>query len=145
VKIFLVWARSIVLGWVTLLVIAYGVEGPVLRWTAPLFGAVWEATAHLAFDCLTLAAAGFVAGRSNRSHAVSTGALFALTLCCRDFGGLLALNVPWLVRLAWNMLHDSRFLDILVTSVETHGLLFGCLMAGAMLSRARAKPVSILD
>lgn len=144
-KIFLVWARSIVLGWVTLLVIAYGVEGPVLGWMAPLFGAVWEATAHLAFDCLTLAAAGFVAGRLNRAHAVLSGALFALTLCFWDFGGLIAWNVPWLVRLLWSALHDSRFLDTLVTSVETHVLLFGCLMAGAMLSRARAKPVSILD
>lgn len=128
------------MGWAALLAIAYAVEGPLLRWTAPLFGSVWIATAHLAFDCLTLAAAGWVAGRTNRPHAIPTALLFALTLCFWDFG---TLNVPWMLRLAWNTAHDSRFLDVLVTSVETHALLFGCLLAGAMLSRARAKPISI--
>jgi hypothetical protein len=133
--------RSILPGWVTLLVLAYGIEGPMLHWTAPWFGASWIATVHLAFDCLTLAAAGFVAGRFNRSRAL----LFAATLCFWDFGDALALNVPWLLRLVWNSLHDSRYLDSLVSSVETHMLLFGCLFAGAMLSRPREKPVSIVD
>ncbi len=113
----------------------------MLHWTAPWFGASWIATVHLAFDCLTLAAAGFVAGRFNRSRAL----LFAATLCFWDFGDALALNVPWLLRLVWNSLHDSRYLDSLVSSVETHMLLFGCLFAGAMLSRPREKPVSIVD
>lgn len=144
-KVFLVWARSIVLGWVTLLGIAYAVEGPVLRWTAPLFGAIWIATAHLALDCLTLAAAGFVAGRSNRSYPIPSVLLFALTLCCYDFGGALAVNVPLLLRLVWNSFHDSLYFDALLTSAETHVLLFGCLIAGAMLSRPRATPVSIVE
>jgi hypothetical protein len=134
------WGRSILAGWVALAAIAYAVEGPLLRWAAPLFGPVWIATAHLAFDCLTMAAAGWVAGRSNRPHSVPTALLFAATLCFWDLGEL---NVPWLLRLAWNAVHDSRFLDVLLTSVETHALLFGCLFAGAMLSRARAKPISI--
>jgi len=141
----LLWARSIVLGWVTLLAIAYAVEGPVLHWTAPLFGAIWIATAHLAFDCLTLAAAGFVAGRSNRSYAFPSVLLFALTLCFRSFGNTLALNVPWLLRLVWNSFHDSRYFDAMLTSAETHALLFGCLIAGAALSRQRARPVSIVE
>lgn len=143
-KEFLVWARSILLGWATLLAIAYGVEGPVLRWTAPLFGASWIATAHLAFDCATLTASGFVTGRFNRSRAALAAAVFAVTVSFWDFGGTLALNVPWLLRLVWNSFHDSRYLDSLVTSVETHILLFGCLFAGAMLSRPQAKPVSIV-
>ena len=79
-------------------------------------------------------------GRSNRPHSIPTALLFAATLCFWDLGEL---NVPWLLRLAWNAVHDSRFLDVLLTSVETHALLFGCLFAGAMLSRARAKPISI--
>jgi hypothetical protein len=139
----LVWARSIALGWIVLLAIAYGVEGPLLRWTSPLFGEAWVATAHLAFDCLTLAAAGWVAGRFNRPHPMLTTALFALTLGFRDFGDALTLNVPWLLRLVWNSLHDSCYLDSLAASAETHVLLFGCLFAGAALSRPREKPVSI--
>ena len=139
-----IWARSILLGWVTLLAIAYGVEGPLLHWTSPLIGATWIATAHLAFDCSALAAAGFVTGRFNRSRAVLSAVLFAVTLCFWDFGGTLALNVPWLLQLIWNSIHDSRFLDALITSAETHALLFGCLVAGAMLSRPREKPMSIV-
>lgn len=139
----LVWIRSIVLGWIVLLAIAYGVEAPLLRWTSPFFGQAWVATAHLAFDCLTLAAAGWAAGRFNRPHPMLTTTLFALTLCCRDFGDAMALDVPWLLRLVWNALHDSRYFDSLAASAETHALLFGCLIAGASLSRPREKPVSI--
>lgn len=134
------WGRSILLAWAALIGIAYAVESPVLRWTAPLFGPVWIETAHLALDCLTLAAAGWVAGRSNRPHSIPAALLFAATLCFWDFG---TLNVPWLLRLAWNTIHDARFFDTLLTSLETHVLLFGCLFAGAMLSRPRAKPISI--
>jgi len=134
--------RSIVLGWVILLAIAYSLEGPFLR--LPLFGEAWMATAHLAFDCLTLTAAGWVVGRLNRDHAMVTAILFALTLCFWDFGDALALNVPWLLRLMRNSFHDSRYFDSLAASVETHVLLFGCLMAGAALSRPREKPVSIV-
>jgi NO-binding membrane sensor protein with MHYT domain len=140
-----VWGRSILLGWAALLVIAFALENPLLHWTAPLFGASWIATAHLAFDCVTVAAGGFVTGRFNRAYPVWSAVLFAVTLCFLDFGEMLALNVPWLVRLAWNSFHDSRFLDALATSAETHVLLFGCLIAGAMLSRAKEKPVSIVD
>jgi hypothetical protein len=135
--------RSLVLGWIVVLAIAYGVEGPLLRWTGPLFGANWFATAHLAFDCLTLAASGWMAGRFGRPHSIPTAVLFALTLCFWDFGDVMALNVPWLLRLVGNSLHDSRYLDSLATSGETHALLFGCLIAGASVSRPREKPVSI--
>jgi hypothetical protein len=137
------WAQSIMLGWAVLLGIAYVVERPLLQWTAPLFGAVWMATAHLALDCLTMAAAGFVAGRSNRSHAVVSASVFAATISFWDFGPLLALNVPALLRVGWDAAQDSRFLDSLVTIVETQGVLFGCLLVGAMLSRPRVKPISI--
>lgn len=139
-----IWARSILLGWATLLAIAYGVEGPLLRWTSSLIGATWIATAHLALDCATLTAAGYVTGRFNRSRAVLAGAAFAATLCFWDFSGRLALNVPFLLQLAWDAIHDSRFLDAFLTSAETHVLLFGCLIGGAMLSRQREKPVSIV-
>ena len=137
----LVWIRSIALGWIALLAIVYGVEGPLFRF--PLFGGAWVATAHLAFDCLTLAGAGWVAGRFSRPRSMLTAVLFALTLCSLDFEAALALNVPWLLRLVWNSLHDSRYLDSLAAGAETHVLLFGCLFTGAALSRPREKPVSI--
>ena len=143
-KIVFVWARPVVLGWVTLLGLAYLVERPLLHLIAPLLGATWIATAHLAFDCLTMAAAGWVAGRFNREKAIFSAGLFAATLCFWDFGGVLALNVPWLLLLVKNSIHDSRFLDSLATSAETHVLLFGCLIVGAMLSRPRQKAVSIV-
>jgi hypothetical protein len=141
----LLWLRSIALGWVTLLVLAYMVERQVLHWMATLFGPLWIATAHLCLDSLTLAAAGWAAGRANRSHAILSGLLFALSLCFWDFGDMLALNVPWLLKLSRNTLSDSRFFDSLAASAETHVLLFGCLIAGAALSRPREKPVSIVD
>ncbi len=71
--------------------------------------------------------------------------LFAVTLSFWDFEGMLALNVPGVLLLIWNSFHDSRYFDSLATSVETHALLFGCLVAGASLSREREKPVSIIE
>jgi len=139
----LIWVWAIWMGWLTLIVIASEVERPVLRWIGPFLGPSWIPTAHLAFDCMTLAAAGFVAGRFNRAHPMWTAGLLAATFCVLDLRGAVAVNVPWLIRLAWNSFHDSRYLDALATSVETHFLLFGCLIAGAMLSRAREKPISI--
>jgi hypothetical protein len=144
-KTFFVWVWSIWLGCLAVVVIAFAVERPVLHWMAPFLGPSWDPTAHLAFDCVAMAAAGFVAGRFNRSHPMWTAGLLAATFCLTDFRGALALNVPWLIRLAWNSFHDSRYLDSLVTSVETHVLLFGCLFAGAALSRPRERPVSIIE
>jgi hypothetical protein len=145
VKFVLVWARSVVLGWVTLLGLAYLVERPLLHLIFPLLGATWSATAHLTADCLTLAASGWIAGRFNQANAILSAGLFAVTLCFWDFGGVLTLNVPWLLLLIENSFHDSRFLDSLATSAETHALLFGCLIVGAALSRPREKAVSITD
>jgi hypothetical protein len=140
-----VWARAILAGWATLLVIAFAVEWPLLDWTAPVFGSMWIATASLGFDCAALFASGWVTGRLNRSHAVRAGLLFAATLCFWDFGGSLNLNVPGLVRLVGNSFHDSRYFDSLLTSAETHLILFGCLIGGAALSRAREKALSVVD
>jgi len=137
------WIWSILAGWVTLLVLAYIVEGPVLRWIGPWVGFSWSATVHLTFDCAVLTAAGFAAGRFHRSHPMKAALAFAITLCFWDFGTILALNVPWLVHLVWNSFHDSRYLDSLATSVETHLLLFGCLFGGAKLSQRRETPLSI--
>jgi hypothetical protein len=114
-----------------------------MSWLAPLIGASWIATVHLFLDCAALTAAGFVVGRLARPGSTLPGAIFAATLCFWDFGGTLALNVPWLARLVWNSFHDARYVDALVTSLETHALLFGCLIAGVALSRPREKMISI--
>ena len=137
--------RAILAGWATLLGMAFLIERPVLDWTAPLFGAVWIATVALAFDCVALFAAGWVAGRCNRPRAIRTGLLFAATLCCWAFTGMLALNFPGLIGLLWNSFHDSGYLDALLMSGETHVFLFGCLMGGAALGREKEKPVSIVS
>jgi hypothetical protein len=141
----LVWIRSLWAGWLTLAAIAYLVERPVLGWLAPHLGPMWVPTAHLAFDCVAMTAAGFEAGRFNRSHPMWSAGLLAATLCCYDFRGLVALNVPWLMQLIWKTFQDFGYFDSLLTSVETHAFLFGCLIAGAMLSRPREKPISIAD
>jgi hypothetical protein len=144
-RTFLAWVWAIWLGCLALIVVAFAVEVPVLRWMAPFLGPSWIPTAHLGFECAAMAAAGFVAGRFNRSHPMWTAGLLAATFCVTDFRGAIAVNVPWLIRLAWNSFHDSRYLDSLVTSLGTHVLLFGCLIAGAMLSRPREKAISIVD
>jgi hypothetical protein len=137
------WLRALLFGWLTLAALAFGVERLMMYWIGPLFGAPWIPTVHLALDCLTLAAAGWVTGRSYRARAIPAALVFAATLCFWDFGRVLALNVPWMLRLAINSVHDTRYVDSLATSVETHFLLFGCLLAGAALSRPRAKPASL--
>ena len=40
----LITARSILLGWATLVAFTYLVERPLLLWTAPLLGASWLPT-----------------------------------------------------------------------------------------------------
>jgi hypothetical protein len=137
------WVRSIGFAWATLLVLALGVEKALMILIGPMVSASWIATVHLFFDCATLTASGWVAGRFMRTRPFLAATAFALTLCFGDFNNALALNVPWLLRLMKNSFGDPRFLDSLLASVETHALLFGCLIAGAGLSRPSEKPLSI--
>jgi hypothetical protein len=136
----LLWVRAVAAGWAALLLLTYLVESPLIYWTAPLIGPVWIATVQLALDCAVLTAAGWFVGWLNRAHPMLTVAVFALTLSFLDLGSL---NVPGLLRTVWNTFHDSRYLDSLLTGLETHAILFGCLVAGAALSRRRQKPLSI--
>lgn len=123
--------RAIVLGWLTLLVLAYLVELLLLR-SAAILGPAWFPTARVLLDCGVLVAAGWVAGRTGPTLAV---VLFAAMLTPRDFDPLLPLNVPWLLRLILDSLHDSRYLESVVTTAFGQALLFGCLFAGARLAR----------
>jgi hypothetical protein len=135
----LVLTRAVATGLAGLALLAY-LERVLIYWTAPVFGPVWIATVQLALDCAVLTAAGWFVGWLNRAHPMLTVAVFALTLSFLDLGSL---NVPGLLRTVWNTFHDSRYLDSLLTGLETHAILFGCLVAGAALSRRRQKPLSI--
>jgi len=112
---------------------------------AKLTGAEWVATFAVFFDCGALALAGFVAGRLAQPRRILAAAVVALPLCFFDLEDTLTLNVPWLVRLALDSLHDSRYLESLIASVETHAILFGCLFAAVALSGPADAPPRIVS
>jgi len=77
--------RAVLIGWVTLLLIAYLAEHPLLVLTAPILGVRWLATAGLALDCSAMATAGWVVGRLNRTRPILAVLIFAATLTFWDF------------------------------------------------------------
>jgi hypothetical protein len=139
-------ARSILIGWATLLAISYLLLRPLLIWTAPRVGASWFPTVQLSLDCSALAGTGWVVGHLYRSSAVTGVLVFAATLTPWDFGPVLGLNVPSLVRLTADAFRDPRYFDSLIATAGAHALLFGSLIAGGLLRRlSRTKPLSIVD
>jgi hypothetical protein len=136
--------KAIVAGWIALALGALAARG--LVWlTARITGAEWVATFALFFDCGALALAGFVAGRLAQPRRMVAAALLAVPLCFFDFESTLTLNAPWLIRLALDSMHDSRFVDSLIASAETHAILFGCLFAAAALSGPADAPPRIVS
>jgi hypothetical protein len=136
-------ARAIAAGWAAVLLIAILAERP-LAWISARLGPSWAPTLRLALQCGAMAAAGWIMGRLNRQAPLLTVSVFAATLGFGDFGELLGVDIPWLVRLSRDAISDARFLESWITTVVAHVFLFGCLFAGARLSRARAQPPSIL-
>jgi hypothetical protein len=141
----LISARSILLGWTTLFAITYLVERPLLLRTAPLLGGSWLPTAQLAFECVALAATGWVVGRWSHLDAIRAVFVFAAMLAVWDFGLVPGIVVPWLFRLIVDSLGNARYLGALVTAAVTHALLFGSLFVGARLSRPSQAPVSLVS
>jgi hypothetical protein len=138
-------ARSILIGWATLLAIDYLLERPLLTWTAPLVGAMWFPTAQLSLECFALGGTGWIVGYLNGSGAVVGVLVFAATLTPWDFGQGLAINVPSLVRLTVNAFHDPRYFESLIATAGAQTLLFGSLIIGGLLrQRSRTKPMSII-
>jgi hypothetical protein len=131
--------RAIVLGWLTLFVLAYLIELLLVRF-AGILGPAWFPTGRALLACGELVAAGCVVGRSGPRLAVI---VFAVTLTLRDFDPLLPLNVPWLLRLAIESMHDGRYLESLFGTAAGQALLFGCLFAGARLARPRSPRLRI--
>ena len=141
----LIALRSIPIGWVSLGVIVYLLEHPLLRWIGPVIGAQWIATATLGLDCAVMAATGWVVGRLGRPSPMLGVLVFAATLTVWDMSFMVEINVPWLLRLVVHALSgDSSYLSSLVSTGASQTLLFGCLLGGGMLSRGAAKPVSIV-
>jgi hypothetical protein len=137
----LIAARSILLGWAALFAITYLMARPLLHWTAPLLDASWLPTAQLIFQCVSVAAAGWVVRRSSDRTSVL---LFAIMLAVWNFGLAPAVNVPWLIRLFIDSIGNARYLDSLITAAATDALLFGSLIAGALLGRPNVKPISLM-
>jgi hypothetical protein len=135
-------ARAIAAGWAAVLLIAILAVRP-LAWISARLGPSWAPTFHLAFQCGAIAATGWTIGRLNRQAPLLTASVFAATLGFGNFEELLGVDIPWLVRLSRDAMSDARFLESWITTVVAHVFLFGCLFAGARLSRARAKPLSI--
>lgn len=140
----LIWAQPIVVGWAMLVPLAYIADRLLLPWTERLLGAGWLPTARVSLDCLVLAATGWAIGRLHRSAPVPGALIFAVTLCFRDLDPLLAINIPWLMRLAVDAFRDSRYWGSLADTAAQHLFLFGGLMVGALLSRPARTPVSLL-
>ena len=135
-------ARSILLGWVTLLLSGCVLERPLL-WMAKPVAVNWLPTVHLALECAVLAATGWVIGRFSRPTPQFAVLVFAATLTFLHPGQLRDVNVPWLLQLAGDALHDSRYWPSLANTTMIHVLLFASLFAGALLSRSRETPLSI--
>jgi hypothetical protein len=138
-------ARSILLGWIALLLITFLLERPLFIWTAPWLGAGWILTERLGLSCLVLAATGWIVGRWHRRAPMLGLLAFAATLTFRDFAPELALNVPWLLRLTADALGDSTYLGAWGETLGAHTLMFGSLIAGGLLSRPSQEPLSIVD
>ena len=100
------------------------------RW----IGGSWWATVSVALDCLTLAVSGWAVARLHRPWQTAMLVVFSLSLVPFDLGSYtgqtMALNIPWLVKLAWNVAGDSRYITGFIGALVTNGLLLACLWSG---------------
>ena len=136
--------RAILIGWAALLPIAFLILNPLLRFAAPVLGAMWIATARLGLNCAGLIATGWLVGCFARPSPALGVLAFAATLTWWDLDSLVGINVPWLFRLTADLLRDSSYLSSFVSTAASHVLLFTSLVAGGLLSRPTAKPPSIV-
>jgi hypothetical protein len=128
-------ARIILSGWITLLLIAYLLERPLLILIAGKLGGSWFPTVRLILDCSVLAGTGWVVGRLGPANPILAVAAFGATLTLGDFGELVELRVPWLLQLAWDALRDRRYWDSLFHTAVVQAFLFGSLIVGGLLGR----------
>jgi hypothetical protein len=138
-------ARAVSVGWVTLLLVIYVVERPLLTLLARTVDASWFPTIRLGLECSLLAAIGWVVGRFSRAIRLIAIITFALTLAPWDFGQV-EIRIPWLLQLGADAFRDRHYWTSLIDTAITQIFLFGSLFCGAWLSRrAQVIPPSILD
>jgi hypothetical protein len=111
-----------------------------MMWVAVPLGASWFATVRLMFDCSVLAGVGWIVGRMAVASPMPAVLAFAAMLSLRDFGDLVEVRVPWLLQLAIDTVRDPRYWESLLSTALIQAFLFGCLFAGAHLSR-RPPPI----
>jgi hypothetical protein len=138
-------ARSILAGWVTLLVIAYVLERPLLILIAGRLGGAWFPTFRLMLDCSVLAAIGWIVGRFGRPNPILAGAAFAASLTFWDLEELVEIRIPWLLHLAGDALRDSRYWESFFNTALVQAFLLGSLIGGALLSRRAPATLSVFD
>jgi len=139
-------ARSILLGWVILLLTTYLLARPLLTLIAEKLDASWFPTVRLMLDSSVLVGTGWVIGRLAPASPIVAVAAFAATLTLRDFGELVEIRVPWLLQLTGDALGDPRYWNSLVYTAVVQTFLFGSLIAGALWSRCDpAVALSIVD
>lgn len=126
--------RAILTGWAALFFLSYAVERPVLALGYRWIGGSWWASVSVALDLLVLAASGWMVARLHRPWQTAMLLVFTLSLAPFDVGSYtgqtMALNFPWLLKLTWNAVGDSRYLSGLLSSLVTNGLLVACLWTG---------------
>ena len=139
--------RAILIGWVALLFLSYAVERPILALGYRWVGGSWWATVSVLLDCAALALSGWLVARLHRPWQVAMLAVFMASLVPFDVGAYtgqtMALNVPWLVKLAWYVVGDSRYLTGFFASLVTNALLLGCLWSGGKAAGPPASRVTI--
>jgi hypothetical protein len=141
--------RAILTGWVVLFLLSYAVERPFLalgyRWIG---GASWS-TVSVLLDCGALAASGWAVARLHRPWQTAMLVAFTLSLAPFDVasytGQTMALNLPWLTKLAWNVIGDSRYFTGLLASLASNGLLLACLWAGGRSGSPAEPPHTTLE
>lgn len=130
-------------GWAMLAAAEFALSFGALPLFALVMGSGLLPSLKVVLDMGALFAAGSVAGRLGRPHAMIAACVTAAGLAALDLMPYVPLNVRWLVDLAANAVGDPRYLPSLLTTLAMHALMFGSLFAGAALSRPREGPLQV--
>ena len=142
-RVVLVVARSILVGWATLIAVAFVAERLVRTWVSHFIGMPWVPTAQIALECVVLAIVGWVVGRLSKGASTYSVLAFTVTLAFWDLDPLLEFNFPWVIQLGADAFRDPLYIDSLIATATQHVLLLGCLVTGAVLSQPRRMPESL--
>ena len=138
--------RAILIGWAALFFLSYVVERPILAFGYRWVGGAWWATVSVLLDCAALAACGWVVARLHRPWQIAMLMVFMLSLAPFDVGAYtgqtMAPNIPWLVKLAGDVVGDSRYLTGFLVSLVTNAFLMGCLWSGGRAAAPHASRIT---